>query len=70
VKDVHPHDLASILDDEGIAIRAGHHCAMPLHKKLHIPASARASFYLYNTEEEVDRMVDALKKAIRIFRID
>jgi cysteine desulfurase/selenocysteine lyase len=69
VKDVHPHDLASILDDEGIAIRAGHHCAMPLHKKLQIPASARASFYLYNTEEEVDRMVDALKKAIRIFRI-
>ncbi len=57
---VHPHDIAQVLDGEGIAIRAGHHCAMPLHQRLKIPASARASFYLYNTIEEVDRLAAGL----------
>jgi cysteine desulfurase/selenocysteine lyase len=56
----HPHDMAQILDRHGVAIRAGHHCAQPLHERLGITASARASFYLYNTLEEVDRLCDAL----------
>jgi cysteine desulfurase/selenocysteine lyase len=64
---IHPHDLASILDREGIAIRAGHHCAQPLMEHYGVPATARASFYVYNTEDEVDRLVDALHKAQRIF---
>jgi len=64
---VHPHDVAQILDHEGIAIRAGHHCAMPLHDILHIPASSRASFYLYNTREEVDALVDGIYKVRKIF---
>lgn len=58
--DVHPHDLAAVADREGIAIRAGHHCAQPLHDKYGIDASARASFYLYNTAAEVDRLVNAI----------
>lgn len=62
VKDVHPHDVATILDSYGVAIRAGHHCAQPLHRYLGQNASCRASFYLYNTREDVDRWVDALKK--------
>jgi cysteine desulfurase/selenocysteine lyase len=64
---IHPHDLASILDQEGIAIRAGHHCAQPLMEHYGVPASARASFYVYNTEEEADRLVLALHKAQRVF---
>ncbi len=64
---IHPHDVAQILDYEGIAIRAGHHCAMPLHDILHIPASSRASFYLYNTREEVDALVDGIYKVKKIF---
>jgi cysteine desulfurase/selenocysteine lyase len=64
---IHPHDLASILDREGIAIRAGHHCAQPLMEHYGVPATARASFYVYNTEEEVDRLVEALYKAQEIF---
>lgn len=56
----HPHDLSHLLDRHGIAIRAGHHCAMPLHTKLGIPASARASFALYNTKDEIDRLAEAL----------
>jgi cysteine desulfurase/selenocysteine lyase len=64
---VHPHDIAQILDAEGIAIRAGHHCAMPLHARLGLPASARASFYLYNTESEVDSLVRGLYKVKEIF---
>ncbi len=60
--DIHPHDIAAALDYDGIAIRAGHHCAQPLHEKLGVTASARASFYLYNTREEVDRLVDGLHK--------
>ena len=65
---IHPHDIAQILDEEGIAIRAGHHCAMPLHQKLQIPASARASFYMYTTIEEVDKLVEGLARTKRIFR--
>ncbi len=65
--EVHAHDLGTFLDREGVAIRTGHHCAMPLHRTLGIPASARASFYLYNTEAEVDALVDALKGALRYF---
>jgi cysteine desulfurase/selenocysteine lyase len=64
---VHPHDISQILDLDGIAIRAGHHCAMPLHEKFNLPATARASFYLYNTMEEVDRLVDAIYKVKAIF---
>ena len=62
----HAHDLASILDGEGIAVRSGHHCNMPVHTKLGISASTRASFYLYNTREEVDKLVEGLEKAQRI----
>jgi cysteine desulfurase/selenocysteine lyase len=57
---LHAHDLATFLDEEGIAVRAGHHCAQPLHRRLGLAATARASFYLYNTREEVDRFVEAL----------
>lgn len=65
--DIHPHDLSAILDREGVAIRAGHHCAQPLHDKLGIVASARASFYLYNTVEEVDALANALHLAQEVF---
>lgn len=64
---VHPHDVATVLDAEGIAVRAGHHCAQPLMKWLNVTATARASFYLYNTEEEVDALVSALKKTKEYF---
>jgi len=65
--DAHPHDIAAVLDNLGIAIRAGHHCAQPLHERYCIPASARASFYLYNTKEEVDLLVKALHKVVEMF---
>ncbi len=67
--DVHPHDLGTVLDRQGIAIRTGHHCAMPMVQSLGVAATARASMYLYNTEEEVDMLVDALKEALRYFRV-
>jgi cysteine desulfurase/selenocysteine lyase len=63
----HPHDVAQILDDIGIAVRAGHHCAMPLHEKLGLPATTRASFYLYNTAAEVDRLIEGLYRVRHIF---
>jgi cysteine desulfurase/selenocysteine lyase len=66
-KGIHPHDIATILDREGVAIRAGHHCAQPLHRILGVPATARASFYVYNTLEEVDVLVSALAKAEEFF---
>ncbi len=62
-RDIHPHDLAYLMDLEGVAIRAGHHCAQPLHQRLGLTATARASFYVYNTLEDVDRLVAALEKA-------
>lgn len=65
--DMHPHDVGTLLDHEGIAIRAGHHCAQLLMRKLDVPATARASFYLYNTKEEVDRFVEILDKARKYF---
>jgi cysteine desulfurase/selenocysteine lyase len=64
---VHPHDVSQILDSQGIAVRAGHHCAMPLHEKFNLPATSRASFYLYNTQAEADRLVEALYKVRTIF---
>jgi cysteine desulfurase/selenocysteine lyase len=65
--DIHAHDLASIMDEEGIAIRSGHHCAQPLMEFLNIPAASRASFYIYNTKEEVDIFINALEKARKLF---
>jgi cysteine desulfurase/selenocysteine lyase len=64
---MHPHDIAQLLDAEGVAVRAGHHCAMPLHERFSLPATARASFYLYNTLEEVDALIEALYKAKSVF---
>jgi cysteine desulfurase/selenocysteine lyase len=64
---VHPHDIAQVMDWEGVQIRAGHHCAQPLMRRLGVPATARASFYIYNTEEDVDRFVQALKKGGTLF---
>ena len=66
---IHPHDLASILDSEGVATRSGHHCAQPLMKVLDIPAAARISFYIYNTKEEIDILITAIEKAKKIFRL-
>ena len=63
LEEVHPHDMATILDQEGVCIRAGHHCAQPLMRKLGVPATARASFYVYNTPDEVDALIAALDKA-------
>ncbi|MEH7731001.1 cysteine desulfurase [Bacillus safensis] len=65
--DVHPHDASTVLDTEGVAIRAGHHCAQPLMKWLGVSATARASFYLYNTEEEIDLLIAALRKTKEYF---
>ncbi|QAS53827.1 cysteine desulfurase [Halobacillus litoralis] len=65
--DVHPHDLATVLDAEGIAVRAGHHCAQPLMRWLEVSATARASFYLYNTEDEIDRLVEGLQTTKEYF---
>jgi cysteine desulfurase/selenocysteine lyase len=66
---IHPHDISQILDEEGIAIRAGHHCAMPLHEKFGLPATARASFYLYSTFAEVDHLAESLYKVLEVFRM-
>lgn len=66
--DVHPHDVATVLDASGIAIRAGHHCCQPLMRWLEASATARASFYLYNTEEDIDRLADALIQAKEYFK--
>ncbi len=67
--DVHSHDLASILDEQGIAVRSGHHCAMPLMNRLGITSATRASFYIYNTKEEIDKLADALEEARKIFKL-
>ena len=64
----HAHDIAQLLDRHGVAVRAGHHCAMPLHKRFKVNATARASFYLYNTREEVDRLAEALKQVQKVFQ--
>lgn len=67
MKDIHPHDIGTVLDHEGVAIRAGHHCAMPLMSRYNLPATARASFALYNTMHEIDGLVAALHKLQRLF---
>ncbi|MEH7491095.1 cysteine desulfurase [Neobacillus niacini] len=67
ISDVHPHDVATVLDAEGIAVRAGHHCAQPLMKWLKASATARASFYLYNTEDDIDKLVEGLVKTKEYF---
>ena len=67
VGEIHPHDLATILDEGGVCIRAGHHCAQPLMRRLNVPATARASFYLYNTEEDVDALVNGVERARSVF---
>ncbi len=69
LQDLHAHDVAQLLDMEGVAIRAGHHCAMPLHQKLGVAATARASFYVYNTRADVDALIDAIHKARKVFGI-
>ncbi len=67
VDGIHPHDLATILNEQGIAIRAGHHCAQPVMQWLGVPATARASFYIYNNEEDVDRLVAGIETAKEFF---
>ncbi len=67
--DIHPHDLATIIDEDGIAIRSGHHCAQVLMEKLDIAATSRASFYIYNTKEEVDALINSLSRAARLFKL-
>jgi len=67
IEGVHPHDIGTILDQDGIAVRAGHHCAQPVMKFFEIPATARASFAFYNTQEEVDKLADAVQKVIEVF---
>jgi cysteine desulfurase / selenocysteine lyase len=67
VEDIHPHDLATILDQEGVCVRAGHHCAQPLMRRLNVPATARASFYLYNDERDVDALVNGVERAKEVF---
>jgi cysteine desulfurase/selenocysteine lyase len=65
--DIHPHDLATLIDQEGIAVRAGHHCTQPLMERLGVPATTRASFYLYNRQDEVDQLVEAIVRAQKVF---
>ncbi len=67
VEDIHPHDVSQVLDEQGIAVRAGHHCAWPLHRAMGIPASTRATFYLYNTHDEVDALADGIRQAQKFF---
>jgi cysteine desulfurase/selenocysteine lyase len=67
VADIHPHDLATMLDERGICIRAGHHCAQPLMRRLGVSATARASFYVYNDEGDVEALVAAIESAKRVF---
>jgi cysteine desulfurase/selenocysteine lyase len=67
INDIHPHDIGTILDQEGIAIRAGHHCAQPVMQRFNVPATARASFAFYNTKEEVDALAGAIEKVIEVF---
>ena len=69
VNGIHPHDVASILSDEGVAIRSGHHCAQPLMSVLGIDAACRVSFGIYNTKEEVDRLMAGIKEVKKVFRI-
>ncbi|MCZ2390418.1 MAG: cysteine desulfurase [Acidobacteria bacterium] len=67
IEDIHPHDIGTILDQDGIAVRAGHHCAQPVMQFFEVPATARASFAFYNTKEEVDKLADSIQKVIEVF---
>jgi cysteine desulfurase/selenocysteine lyase len=67
VDGIHPHDVATVLDAEGIAVRAGHHCAQPVMLHYDIPATTRASFYLYNAPDDIERLTDAIRAAQRLF---
>jgi cysteine desulfurase/selenocysteine lyase len=67
IEDIHPHDIGTILDQDGIAVRAGHHCAQPVMQFFDVPATARASFAFYNTKEEADKLADAIQKVIEVF---
>ena len=67
LESVHPHDIAALLAEDGVCVRSGHHCAMPLHEKLGIPASTRASVYLYNRKDEIDALAESLVKAKKAF---
>jgi cysteine desulfurase / selenocysteine lyase len=69
IEGAHPHDVSQVLDDRGVAVRAGHHCAWPLHRALGVQASTRASFYLYNTVEEVDALADGIRTAQKFFGV-
>jgi cysteine desulfurase/selenocysteine lyase len=70
VGDIHPHDLATVLDGEWGCVRAGHHCAQPLMRRLAVPATARASFYVYNDTADIDVLVKGIEKAKRLFALD
>ncbi|MEX3563284.1 cysteine desulfurase [Corynebacterium phoceense] len=70
VEGIHPHDLGQVLDDQGVCVRTGHHCAWPVHRALDAQSTTRASFYLYNTREEVDALVAAIHYARKFFRVD
>ena len=67
LENIHPHDIGTFLDFEGVAIRTGHHCTQPLMQRFKIPATSRASFAMYNTNEEIDVLVNGLKKIIEVF---
>jgi len=67
--DIHAHDMASLLDEDGVAVRSGHHCAQPLMERLGVTSTTRASVYLYNTEEEIDQLASSVERAGRIFKI-
>ena len=67
IKNIHPHDVAHILDTSGIAIRAGHHCAQPIMHRLSVSATNRASFYIYNTFAEIDSLINGLTKTVDLF---
>ena len=69
IEGVHPHDIATILDEDGVAIRAGHHCCQILHDKLNLPATARASFGVYNTKDDIDKLDEAINKCKKIFNL-
>ena len=69
IKGIHPHDIATILDDDGVAIRAGHHCCQILHEKLGLPATARASIGVYNDKEDIDKLSEAIKKCQKVFQV-
>jgi len=68
INGIHTHDVAQILNNDNVFIRSGHHCAMPLHTRLGISASCRASFYVYNTQDDIDKLIDSMQKTKRIFK--